>query len=94
MTREEIVVDETFFDRQEARRRALALLTERQKDMVKGTGTTVGLPDLRVGQRILIKGLGARFSGTYFVTDTTHTIGDSGYTTRFGARREDEGANR
>ena len=38
-----------------------------------------------------IEGLGARFSGTYFVTETTHTIGDSGYTTKFNARREDEG---
>ena len=29
------------------------------------------------------------FSGTYFVTGTTHTIGDGGYTTKFDARRED-----
>ena len=36
-----------------------------------------------------IGGLGSRFSGTYFVTDTTHTIGAGGYTTRFSARRED-----
>lgn len=89
--REEIVVEESFFDRQEARRRALALLTQRQKDMVKASGTTVGLPDLRAGQHIQIKGLGARFSGIYFVTESTHTMGDSGYTTRFQARREDEG---
>ena len=33
-------------------------------------------------------GLGARFSGTYFVTDSTHTINDSGYITKFNARRE------
>ena len=40
------------------------------------TGTTVGLPDLRAGQRVRIKGVGSRFSGTYFVTKTTHTIND------------------
>ena len=34
------------------------------------------------------KGVGKQFSGTYFVTDTTHTLNDSGYTTAFTARRE------
>ena len=52
------------------------------------TGTCVGLPDLRTGQRVRIKGVGSRFSGTYFVTETTHTIGDQGYSTNFTARRE------
>ena len=33
----------------------------------------VGLPDLRAGQIVVIKELGARLSGKYFVTKTTHT---------------------
>ena len=49
--------------------------------MVNGSGSTVGLPDLRAGIVLQIDGLGDRFSGRYFVTATTHTIGDSGYTT-------------
>jgi phage protein D len=89
--REEIVVDEPVFTEGEARRRAMAILMDRQKEMVKATATTVGLPDLRAGQRVQIEGLGSRFSGTYFITDTTHTINDSGYLTRFNARREDGG---
>ena len=60
--------------------------------MVKANGTCVGLPDLCAGQRVQIDGLGARFNGTYFVTATTHTINDNGYTTTFEARREDQGA--
>jgi uncharacterized protein len=88
--REEIVVDEPVFTSKQARERAIALLMDRQKEMVKATGTTVGLPDLHAGQRIEIGGLGSRFNGIYFVTETTHTIGDSGYTTHFGARREDQ----
>jgi hypothetical protein len=40
---------------------------------------------------VRIAGLGVRFSGEYFVTETTHTINDSGYITRFNARREDPG---
>ncbi len=89
--REEEVVDEPVFTKKQARERAIAILSDRQKEMVKATGTTIGLPDLRAGQRVQIRGLGVRFNGTYFITSTTHTIGDSGYTTRFEVRREDGG---
>ena len=89
--REEIVVDEPVFCPQGARERAFAILSDRQKEMVKTDGTTVGLPDLRAGQRVVIGNIGARFSGTYFVTETTHTINNRGYVTKFKARREDEG---
>jgi len=89
--REEQVVDEPVFSQAQANDRALAILLERTKDLVKAGGSCVGLPDLRAGTRIKIGKLGARFSGQYFVTDTTHTINDSGYLTRFNARREDEG---
>ena len=64
---------------------------DRNRELVKARGTTVGLPDLVAGRRIQIGGVGARMSGTYFVTSTTHTINDSGYFTTFNARREDRG---
>jgi phage protein D len=89
--REEEVVNEPVFTEKQARERALALLRERQKDMVKCTGTSVGLPDLRAGKQVQITGLGPTFSGLYFLTETTHTIGGGGYTTSFKARREDPG---
>lgn len=87
--REDVRVTEPQHTPEQADRRALALLSERLKQLVEATGTTVGLPDLRSGQRIRIRGLGARFSGTYFVMKTTHTLNDSGYVTKFTARRED-----
>lgn len=91
--REEVVVNEPQYTPEQADHRAVTLLSERVKQLVEATGTTIGLPDLRAGQRVRIAGLGARFSGVYFVITTTHTINDSGYTTRFTARREhnDEG---
>jgi uncharacterized protein len=88
--REEQVVNEPIFTRKQARARAIVLLKERQKEMVKCTGSTVGLPELRAGRKVRIKGVGPVFSGIYFVTETTHTIGGGGYTTRFSARRENE----
>ena len=89
--REELVVNEPVYTPAQARERAVAILLDRHKEMVKASATCIGLPDLRAGQRVNIEGLGARFSGTYFVTETTHTIGDGGYTTKFNARREDKG---
>jgi phage protein D len=90
--REEIVVNEPVFTTKQAKDRAFSILSDRQKQMVKASFTTIGLPDLRAGRQILIKGVGARFSGLYFVTDTTHTIGNNGYLTKFNARREDDGS--
>jgi hypothetical protein len=86
--RRDIVVHEPQFTPTQARRAARGKLEERLKQLVEATGTTVGLPDLRAGQTIRIKGVGARFSGNYFVTKTTHTVNNEGYRTRFTARRE------
>jgi phage protein D len=61
---------------------------ERSNDLVEARGKTVGLPSLRSGAKLDIRGLGARFSGTYLVTSTTHKIGDGGCTTEFSARMQ------
>jgi phage protein D len=89
--REEQVVNETVPSETAAHDRALAILLERYKEFVTASGTTVGLPDLRAGMQVKIEGVGSRFSGMYFVTETTHTINDSGYRTGFKIRREDPG---
>lgn len=86
--REEMVVDEPVFTNCEARERAIAILLDSTKEMVTAEVKVVGLPDLRAGQIVVIKELGARLSGKYFVTKTQHTIDDSGYLTTFSCRRE------
>lgn len=86
--REEVTVNEPQFTPEQAERRAVAIVSERLKQLVEANGTTIGLPNLRAGQRVRIRNLGARFSGTYFVVKTTHTINDGGYITKFTARRE------
>jgi phage protein D len=87
--REEIIANRPIHSKPEAKTLALQTLERISKDMVKGTGSVVGLPDLRAGSVVMIEGLGTRFSGRYFVTSTTHTIGDGGYTTQFECRREE-----
>ena len=87
--REEVITNRPIHSKSEAKTLALQTLERNSKDMVKGTGSVVGLPDLRAGSVVMIEGLGTRFSGRYFVTSTTHTIGDGGYTTQFECRREE-----
>lgn len=88
--REEEVVNEPVFTPAQARDRAYAILADRNHDIIKCGGTTVGLPELRAGRHVAITNLGSRFSGIYFITESTHTIDSNGYTTRFSGRREDQ----
>src|SRR5262249_17343416 len=66
--RQEVVATKPIHSKQEARTLAIETLERIAKDMVKGSGSTVGLPDLRAGSIVFIEGLGSRFSGRYFVT--------------------------
>jgi uncharacterized protein len=85
----EIVATKPVQTEAEAEKLAKEILEGIAKEMVKGTGSVPGLPDIRSGTVLLIDGLGDRFSGRYFVVGTTHTIGDAGYTTQFECRREE-----
>jgi phage protein D len=87
--RQEIIADQPVQTEDEAKRLAVATLENIAKDMVKGNGSTVGLPDLRAGGVVQLEDMGRRFSGRYFIVSTTHAIGDGGYTTQFECRREE-----
>jgi phage protein D len=95
----EIVVDRGFNDPAEAKKVALKTLRQLAQGLVTAKGKTIGLPDLRAGSKVNICMKPGdnqvppppnkdRFSGTYTVTDTTHTHSESGYTTDFSARME------
>lgn len=88
---EEQVINEPVFTDGQAEQRARDILQNSFRDMVTASCTVVGMPDLRAGRNVIITGAGARFSGNYFITQTTHSIGANGYTTQFNARREDQG---
>ena len=90
--RQEQTVDLPVFTVAEAKQRARAIMLDRSKEIVTAHGKTVGLPKLRAGTLVSIQGIGSRLSGTYFVTKTTHTLGENGYVTEFDCRREDLGA--
>jgi phage protein D/phage baseplate assembly protein gpV len=62
---------------------AQSLLKELLEGLYEGSGSCIGLPELRAGQFIRIEGVGKRFSGTYRLRKVTHSIGDQGYETSF-----------
>lgn len=92
----EITVDRGFKDPEEAQSVAEKTLRQLAQGLVVAKGKTIGLPDLRAGSKVNIymypldtmPPATDRFSGTYSVTATTHTLNESGYTTEFSARME------
>lgn len=52
---------------------------------LRSTATTIGLPDLRIGEWFKIDGLGSiagqTYDGKYYLQAVNHTINDSGYST-------------
>jgi phage protein D len=99
--RTEVVTDKPVHTKKEAQQLARALLEDQSKKLIEGSGTTIGLPDLRSGVALEVVGFGAQtdrsgkivgtgsdFDGEYYVTETNHTIGGGGYRTTFSARRE------
>lgn len=86
--RQEVIADRPVKNEGEANQLARETLRRIQEHYITASGSTVGLPALRTGALVAIERLGDRFDGNYFVTGTTHTIGDSGYVTKFEARKE------
>ena len=87
--RKEVVATKIVASKREAEQLAIETLQLIAKGLVTGTASVVGLPDLRTGNVVIISGIGTRFDGRYFVTESTHTISDAGYVTQFGFRREE-----
>ena len=92
--KEEVVVDWPVQTAEEAKALAVSLLRERAYEFGKGTGQAIGLPDMRPGDNVEIRGIGARFSGQYYVTQVEHSIGGNGYTTTFAVRRSHDGGTK
>jgi phage protein D len=82
-----LVVSHALFSNGEALQIAKGKFNDMTLEYIKGEGVAVGDATIRSGTVIELKGLGARFSGLYYVTSTTHVVAHTGYTTRFTAVR-------
>lgn len=88
LNKREIIKPDKALSKVEAEQEALARLLEMASTLVTANGTSIGLPQLRAGKTIKISGTGVRFDGIYRLTQTTHTLGGSGYSTSFQCRKE------
>lgn len=62
---------------------AKSILMQLLQGLYEGSGNCIGIPELRAGDMVEIRGVGKRFSGKYTLSKVTHTINESGYQTRF-----------
>lgn len=81
------VVDDMVADPKDAENIAKARYNRILKEFLTGEGQCDGMPEIRAGKTIEIKGLDERLSGIYYVVSTVHSINEEGYTTSFKVRR-------
>jgi uncharacterized protein len=82
-----LISDHNIGSAQEATDMARAEYERRAMEFIVGRGSCIGNPGLKARMVIDLKGLGKKFSGPYYITSTTHTIGGSGYQTDFEVKR-------
>lgn len=70
---------------------AKAILEEILEGLFEGSGSCIGIPDLRAGDTVDIGGVGKRFSGKYRLRTVNHTINGSGYRTTFEVTQRSSG---
>lgn len=90
--RQDVIIGAAVETQEEAEALARSLLRERAYEFITGSGEVIGLPDMRPGDVVTLANLGDRFSGSYDVIKVEHTIGSSGYSTKFDVRKTHEGS--
>ena len=72
----------------EADQIAKARFNDMAIELISGEGEAVGNPAIRAGTTLRVDGLGARFSGLYYVKKAEHCFGPKiGYVTKFNVSR-------
>lgn len=81
--KQRVITDQPVSSKEEANALAKSILEEAKSKFMKGSGVTVGMPEIKPGVVIKLDGLGDVFSGNYYVLETTHKIDENGYDTSF-----------
>lgn len=87
-----IVVDQPVFNAGEAKKMAQALCDELGGEFVCADAKADGNPKIRPGKVVELKGMGDRYSGKYYVTQTRHFYSQRVYRTEFSVRGLREGS--
>ncbi|MGV0107035.1 Rhs element Vgr protein [Nostoc sp. DSM 114160] len=81
-----IVVDKPVASKKQADTMAQALCDELGGEFVYADAKAEGNPEIRPGRVINLQGMGDRYSGKYYVTETRHFFGQRVYETYFSVR--------
>ncbi len=81
------ILSDMILDSQDAENIAKATYNKMLKEFLRGEGVCIGMPEIRAGKTVEIKGFGERLSGTYYIVSTVHSISKGIYTTTFKVRR-------
>jgi phage protein D len=76
-----------LMDLSEAKNIATATYNSLLREFITGEGKCYGNSLLRAGKTVKLLGMDERFSGTYYIVSTIHTINSKGYTTIFKVKR-------
>ena len=62
-------------------------LNRRSDTFIEGEVDSIGIPQIRPGVTIKLEKMGRKFGGKYYVKETSHSIGNSGYRLHFKVKR-------
>lgn len=65
---------------------AQAKYDELSSNLIKGELVSVGIPELKPGMYIQLKGFGTRFSTTYYISKAVHIFNNKGYEVRLSVK--------
>lgn len=71
-----------------AARRLISEIIPKLNRRLTASGTCIGDPRIKPGGVLRIEGVGEQYGGLYRVTSVQHSLGNSGYYTRFELRKE------
>lgn len=81
-----IIVDRPVATAKQADKMAQALCDELGGEFIYADAKAEGNPKIRPGKIVELKGMGDRFSGKYYITETRHTYSQRIYKTEFSVR--------
>ncbi|MBD2308735.1 VgrG-related protein [Chroococcidiopsis sp. FACHB-1243] len=87
-----VVVDQPVANAREAKKMAQALCNELGGEFICADARADGNPKIRPGKVVQLKGMGNRYSGKYYVTETRHLYSQNIYSTEFSVRGLQEGS--
>lgn len=82
-----VAPNQTNLDQERAEWLAQVMIRRKAREFFVIDATTIGLPRLRPGQHVEIRGMRPPFDGFFYVTKTVHTFGADGMRTKLTARR-------